>query len=116
MKMVLSELRPQLEASAKETTDTMEKIETENVSVEKARIMVKRDENAANVQAKIAMSLKTECEADLAEALPALEDAIGAYNSTTSTRETLRKAVRAQWSDRYAYGKCVPMVNTPAHE
>ncbi|XP_043264608.1 dynein axonemal heavy chain 7 [Colletes gigas] len=81
MRITLSELRPQLEASANETAETMKKIETENISVEKTRIMVKRDEDMANVQAKIAMNLKTECEADLAEALPALEDAIAALNT-----------------------------------
>ncbi|XP_076756861.1 dynein heavy chain at 62B [Xylocopa sonorina] len=81
MRVTLSKLRPQLEASAKETAETMKKIETENVSVEKARIMVKKDEDMANVQAKIAMNLKTECEADLAEALPALEDALAALDT-----------------------------------
>ncbi|XP_053982803.1 dynein axonemal heavy chain 7 [Hylaeus volcanicus] len=81
MRVTLSGLRPQLEASAKETAETMRKIETENVSVEKARILVKRDEDVANVQAEVAMNLKTECEADLAEALPALEDAIAALNT-----------------------------------
>ncbi|XP_017762251.1 PREDICTED: dynein heavy chain 12, axonemal-like [Eufriesea mexicana] len=81
MRVTLSELRPQLEASAKETSETMKKIETENISVEKARIMVKKDENMANVQAKVAMNLKVECEADLAEALPALEDALAALNT-----------------------------------
>lgn len=84
MRVTLSELRPQLEASAKETADTMKRIETENISVEKARIMVKRDEDIANVQAEIARNLKTECEADLAQALPALEDAIGTYRYTYS--------------------------------
>lgn len=77
MRVVLSELRPQLELSAKETTETMKQIEKENVSVEQATILVKRDENAANVQATIAENLKMECEADLAEALPALDEAIG---------------------------------------
>ena len=62
MRVTLSELRPQLEASARETTET---------------ILVKKDEDMANIQAEIAMNLKTECEADLAEALPALEDALG---------------------------------------
>nr|XP_012154186.1 PREDICTED: dynein heavy chain 12, axonemal isoform X1 [Megachile rotundata] len=81
MKITLSQLRPQLEASAKETTETMKKIETENVSVAKARILVKRDEDMANVQAELAKNLKTECEADLAEALPALEEAIAALNT-----------------------------------
>nr|XP_050853938.1 dynein axonemal heavy chain 12-like isoform X4 [Vespula vulgaris] len=81
MRVVLSELRPQLELSAKETTETMKQIEKENVSVEQATILVKRDENAANVQATIAENLKMECEADLAEALPALDEAIAALNT-----------------------------------
>nr|XP_034175500.1 dynein heavy chain 12, axonemal isoform X3 [Osmia lignaria] len=81
MKITLSRLRPQLEASAKETTETMKKIETENVSVAKARLLVKRDEDMANVQAEVAKKLKTECEADLAEVLPALDDAIAALNT-----------------------------------
>ncbi|XP_043503405.1 dynein axonemal heavy chain 12-like [Polistes fuscatus] len=81
MREVLSELRPQLELSAKVTTETMKQIETENVSVEKATILVKRDEDAANVQAKIAENLKLECEADLAQALPALDEAIAALNT-----------------------------------
>lgn len=41
--------------------------------------MVKKDEDMANVQAEIAMNLKTECEEDLAEALPALEEALGTF-------------------------------------
>lgn len=81
MRVTLSELRPQLEASARETTETMKKIETENISVEKATILVKKDEDMANIQAEIAMNLKTECEADLAEALPALEDALAALDT-----------------------------------
>ncbi|KAG7205246.1 hypothetical protein KM043_018326 [Ampulex compressa] len=81
MKITLNKLRPQLEASAKETAETMRQIETENVSVERATIMVKRDEDMANVQAEVARKLKIECEADLAQALPALEEAIAALNT-----------------------------------
>ncbi|KAK2581073.1 hypothetical protein KPH14_006115 [Odynerus spinipes] len=81
MRVILSELRPQLEMSAKETADTMTQIEKENISVEKATIMVKKDEDAANIQAKIAENLKMECEADLAEALPALDEALAALNT-----------------------------------
>lgn len=79
MRIVLTELKPQLEASAKETADTMKQIEAEETSVKRATILVKKDENIANVQAEIAKQLKMECEADLAEALPALDEAIGIY-------------------------------------
>lgn len=77
MKRTLSALRPELEASAKLTTETMQKIESENLAVEKATLLVKKDEVVANEQAEIAGALKAECEADLAEALPILEEAIG---------------------------------------
>lgn len=79
MKKTLSALRPELENSAKLTTVTMKKIESENKAVEKATILVKKDEVVANEQAEIAGALKAECEADLAEALPILEEAIGNY-------------------------------------
>ncbi|XP_026673034.1 dynein heavy chain 7, axonemal [Ceratina calcarata] len=94
MRVTLSQLRPQLEASAKETADTMEKIETENISVEKARVMVKKDEDMANVQAEVAKNLKTECEADLAEALPALEDALAALNTLKPADITVVRTMR----------------------
>lgn len=80
MKSTLVALRPQLESSARITARTMQEIENENLSVETATIMVKRDEDAANIQAEIAGQLKKECEADLAEALPILDEAIGKEN------------------------------------
>ena len=77
MKATLVALRPQLEASARMTEKTMKEIEKENMSVEAATVLVKQDEDAANVQAEISGQLKSECEADLAEALPILEEALG---------------------------------------
>lgn len=77
MKATLTSLQPQLEKSAKLTAETMKKIESENISVEKATKIVKKEEDAANEQAEVAGALKAECEADLAEALPVLEEAIG---------------------------------------
>lgn len=56
----------------------MRQIETEDASVKRATTLVRRDEKIANAQAEVAKQLKTECEADLAEALPALDEAIGA--------------------------------------
>lgn len=80
MKLTLEQLRPQLETSAKLTTETMEKIERENISVEEATNLVKKDEDAVNLQAKIAGTLKAECAADLASALPILEEALAALD------------------------------------
>lgn len=82
MKSTLIALKPQLESSAQLTAQTMKKIENENLSVETATILVKRDEDAANIQAEISGQLKEECEADLAEALPVLEEAIGKKKAT----------------------------------
>lgn len=55
----------------------MQQIEKENKTVKEAALVVKKDEDEANKQAEIAGALKAECEADLAEALPILEDALG---------------------------------------
>lgn len=43
--------------------------------------VVAKDEAAANEQAAISQALKDECEADLAEAIPALEAAISALDT-----------------------------------
>ncbi|XP_043277154.1 dynein axonemal heavy chain 12-like [Venturia canescens] len=94
MRSTLTRLRPELESSAKETTETMQKIETENVSVEMATIQVKREEEAANEIAEVASILKEECEADLAVAIPILEDAIAALNTLKPTDITLVKAMK----------------------
>ncbi|XP_074111940.1 dynein axonemal heavy chain 7 [Cotesia typhae] len=94
MKANLTVLRPQLEWSARQTEETMLEIETENNSVENATIQVKRDEEIANKAAKIAASLKSECEADLAVAIPILEDAIAALNTLKPTDITLVKAMK----------------------
>lgn len=77
MQTTLKVLQPQLAKSALLTSQTMKKIETENVTVAKATRQVQKDEDAANEQAKEAGALKEECEADLAEALPVLEEALG---------------------------------------
>ena len=77
MQVTLKTLQPQLAESAKLTTQTMKIIEQENKSVETATKTVKKEEDAANEQAQVSRALKIECENDLAEALPVLEDALG---------------------------------------
>ena len=94
MKTILTKLRPQLELSAEETADTMRKIERENISVENATVQVKREEVVANNIAEVAGILKSECEADLAVAIPILEDAIAALNTLKPTDITLVKAMK----------------------
>ena len=81
MQKELSDLQPQLVVAAEENTRMMGVIEKESVEVEETSKIVKADEEVANKQAAEAQALKDECEAELAEALPALEAALAALNT-----------------------------------
>lgn len=74
MQKSLAELRPQLEEMNKKAIEMMNLIEHETKTVERASELVKKDEEVANKQAAAAQALKRECEADLAEAIPILEE------------------------------------------
>ena len=56
-------------------------IEKESTVAEAQREVVYADEAVANEQKKEAQSLKDECEAELAEAIPALDAALAALNT-----------------------------------
>ncbi|CAG2053712.1 unnamed protein product, partial [Timema podura] len=90
----LSDLKPELEKAAGETLEMMTRIERETVEVERASGLVREDEKVANVQAAAAQALKKECEADLAQAIPILEDAIAALNTLKPTDITLVKSMK----------------------
>lgn len=94
MSKELSALKPKLVIAAKETLEMMQTIEKETVKVERATALVKEDEKVANVQAADAAELKAECEADLAEAVPILEEAIAALNTLKPTDITLVKSMK----------------------
>ncbi|XP_011498925.1 PREDICTED: dynein heavy chain 7, axonemal-like [Ceratosolen solmsi marchali] len=94
MKSELSKLRPQLEASARQTDITMREIEIENIAIEKAAVLVKRDEETANKKAEFANILKAECESELAVAIPILEDALEALNILKPADITLVKSMK----------------------
>lgn len=94
MKATLTILKPQLELSARQTMITMKEVENENITVERATILVKQEEEIANRKADIAGTLKSECEADLAVAIPILEDAVVALNTLKPTDITLVKAMK----------------------
>lgn len=81
MQKELEELQPQLVVSAEENSKMLIVIEKESAEVEETSKNVKADEQVANEQAAQAQALKDECEADLAEAIPALEAAIAALNT-----------------------------------
>lgn len=90
----LSALKPKLVIAAKETLEMMETIEKETIKVERVTELVKEDEKVANVQAAAAAELKVECEADLAEAVPILEEAIAALNTLKPADITLVKSMK----------------------
>ncbi|XP_015433238.1 PREDICTED: dynein heavy chain 3, axonemal-like [Dufourea novaeangliae] len=94
MKTTLTILKPQLELSAKQTMITMKEVENENITVEGATIVVQQEEEIANKKAEVAGKLKIECEADLAVAIPILEDAVAALNTLKPTDITLVKAMK----------------------
>jgi len=94
MKNTLTILKPQLELSAQQTVMTMKEVENENITVEQATIVVKQEEEIANKKAEIAGILKSECEAELAVAIPILEDAVAALNTLKPTDITLVKAMK----------------------
>ncbi|VVC44482.1 Dynein heavy chain, domain-2,Dynein heavy chain domain,Dynein heavy chain, P-loop containing D4 domain,P- [Cinara cedri] len=94
MKEDLFKLQPQLQQAQKDTEEMMTMISRETVEVGKATARVQEDEKVANVQAEAANELKTECEADLALAIPVLEDAIDALNTLKPTDITLVKSMK----------------------
>ena len=73
MQIELSELQPKLVEASKQTDLMMKTIQQESGEVEKTSTLIRADEVAANEEAAVSTALKAECEADLAEALPALE-------------------------------------------
>ncbi|XP_014599968.1 PREDICTED: dynein heavy chain 7, axonemal-like [Polistes canadensis] len=94
MSTTLTILKPELELSAQRTIKTMKEVKHENLTVEKATILIKKEEGIANKKAEIAGALKSECEADLAVAIPILEDAVVALNTLKPTDITLVKAMK----------------------
>ena len=73
MQAELSLLQPKLVEASQETDAMMKTIQQESAEVEKTSTMIRADEVAANQEAAVSQALKAECEADLAQALPALE-------------------------------------------
>ena len=81
MQKELEELQPQLVKSAEENVKMMAVIARESEEVETTGVKVRSEEAVANTQAAESKALKDECEADLAEAIPALESALAALDT-----------------------------------
>ncbi|KAJ3188443.1 Dynein heavy chain 3, axonemal [Gaertneriomyces sp. JEL0708] len=94
MQKELSELQPQLVQTQAETDRIMIQVQKESVEVEKKRAIVKVDEEVANKKAGEAKAIKDDCEADLAEAIPALESALEALDTLKPQDITLVKSMK----------------------
>ncbi|KAF5300254.1 hypothetical protein FQR65_LT09209 [Abscondita terminalis] len=94
MQIELETFQPELQAMSKKATEMMVQIEKETREVAKASNLVRKDEVIANAQAAEAQALKAECEADLALAIPILEEAIDALNTLKPTDITLVKSMK----------------------
>ncbi|KAF5300238.1 hypothetical protein FQR65_LT09192 [Abscondita terminalis] len=94
MQLDLEALQPELKSMSRKATEMMAQIATETKEVERVSAIVKKDEAAANIQAAEAQALKRECEADLALAIPVLEDAENALNTLKPADITLVKSMK----------------------
>ncbi|KAI9206289.1 dynein heavy chain and region D6 of dynein motor-domain-containing protein [Polychytrium aggregatum] len=94
MQIELHDLQPQLIKTQKETDDIMLVIQRESIDVEKKRALVKVDEEVANKKAGEAKAIKDQCDADLAEAIPALESAMEALDTLKPQDITVVKSMK----------------------
>jgi dynein heavy chain len=94
MQIELRELQPKLIVTQKETDELMVVIQKESIEVETKRALVKVDEEVANKKASEAKAMKDDCEADLAEAIPALEAALEALDTLKPSDISLVKAMK----------------------
>lgn len=94
MQVSLKKLQPELQEMTDKAVEVTKQIEKETVEAEHASQLVKEDEKIVNVQAAKAQALKAECEADLALAIPILEDAISALNTLKPQDITLVKSMK----------------------
>ncbi|XP_066541990.1 dynein axonemal heavy chain 7 isoform X2 [Hoplias malabaricus] len=95
MQVELEALQPQLRIASKEVDEMMVVIEHESVEVAKTEKVVRVDEAVANEQAMAAKSIKDECDADLAVALPILESALAALDTLTPQDITVVKSMKS---------------------
>ncbi len=98
MKEELIALQPQLKVAAEETEKAMEVISRESAEADKVKQVVSKEEAAASEEAAKVKAIKDECEADLAEALPLLENALKVRLPMGTLRwHTLSAGARHVW-------------------
>jgi dynein heavy chain len=95
MQVDLAALQPELLKTQKETDTIMIQIEKETKEVNATRAVVKVDEEVATKKAAESKTIKDDCEAQLAEAIPALNSALAALNTLKPADITLLKSMKS---------------------
>ncbi|XP_050529641.1 dynein axonemal heavy chain 3 isoform X2 [Daktulosphaira vitifoliae] len=90
----LTALKPKLVETSIATEALMVKIEQDTVKVESKKEIVGADEALANEAAAASQAIKDDCESDLAEAIPALEQAISALDTLKPADITVVKSMK----------------------
>lgn len=94
MQKELVELQPFLQKSQVETEELSKRVEAKVPEVEAAKAVSMKDEAAAKLKADEVTAIKEDCEADLAEAIPAMKDAIKALDTVKKQDIDLVKSMR----------------------
>ncbi|KAJ3108806.1 Dynein heavy chain 7, axonemal [Phlyctochytrium bullatum] len=95
MQQDLGDLQPQLIRTKEETDVIMKQIEKESTEVMETKKVVQADEEVASKTAEAAKAIKLECEAGLAEAIPALESALAALDTLKAADITVLKSMKS---------------------
>lgn len=93
MQLELKNLQPQLVEASKRVDEIMVVIERDSIEVAKVEKVVRADEAVANEQASKAQKIRDECDAELSEALPALNAALAALDTLTQQDITIVKTM-----------------------
>ncbi|KAI8903374.1 dynein heavy chain, N-terminal region 2-domain-containing protein [Gorgonomyces haynaldii] len=95
MQVDLAALQPELIKTQKETDEIMVKIEIESKDVQATKVVVQADEEVASKKAAEGKAIKDDCEAQLAEAIPALNAALAALNTLKPADITVLKSMKS---------------------
>jgi dynein heavy chain len=94
MQRELEELQPKLKEATVATDALLVQIAADTKVANENKVVVEKDEKICAGQAAEANKLKTDCEADLAEAIPALESAVAALKSLSKADIVEVKAMK----------------------
>ncbi|KAG2500939.1 hypothetical protein HYH03_000764 [Edaphochlamys debaryana] len=95
MRKELEEKQPRLIASGRETAELIALVEVQTAEADKVKTLVQAEEAKAKEEADKVTSIKQECEADLAQAMPAYNAAIKALNTLTKNDISEVKGMKA---------------------